>query len=93
MSDIIRMIKVEEGENKYHLIFHGYIPAKAPNYIYKFNFTGTDLRIDTYLPDEAKQQLKEQLCKDFGYAFYEINEVKKIFGKAKEYYVDSISGI
>lgn len=87
---LIKMISVTYGVNEYHLEFQGYIPEIDPNLLYDFDFIGTDINVNTYLSDKARQQLKEELVKDYGYAPYDIKRVKEIFGTRKEYYVNSV---
>ena len=93
MSDIIRMEKVLRGKNENHLVFKGFIPRKDSNFLYKFDFTGTEVSVSTYLPEKAKEQLRKLLIKDFGYAPYKMEVVKKEFGNGKDYTVDSVVGV
>ena len=93
MSDLIRMTSVEYGKNKNHLQFKGFIPRKDPNLQYDFDFIGVDINVSTYLPEKAKEQLMIQLKEDYGYAPFDIKEVKGKFGNGKDYEVDSVAGI
>ena len=88
MSSVINLKEVKYGRNKYHLCFKGYVPRQDPNWLYEFDFIGTDVSTNAYLPEKEKQQFKEQLVKDFGYAPYDIRKVKKIFGNGREHMVD-----
>lgn len=93
MSDIIRMTSVEYGQNNNHLLFRGFIPRKDPNWQYEFDFIGIETTVNTYLPKKANKQLTDELRKEFGYAPYDIKEVKRKFGDGKDYEVDSVAGV
>ena len=86
------MKSVKYGTNHNHLIFKGYIPRKDPNRLYDFEYIGTEITVNTYLPDEAIEQLLDALVEDYGYAPYDIKKVKKVFGSGKDYQVNSIAG-
>lgn len=88
MNDIIRLRSVEYGETRNHLKFKGYIPRLDPNLLYTFDFIGIDIWVSTYLDKEAKTQLVKCLRKDFGYAPYDLNVVKRKFGNGKDYLID-----
>ena len=88
MSDIIRLMNVEIGDNPYHLIFTGFIPRKDPNREYEFDFIGTELGVNTYLPNEAIKELCEQLLKKFGYAPYDEDKAKQILKNNSEFYIN-----
>lgn len=90
MSDIIRMTSVEYGNNENHLHFRGFIPRKDPNLQYDFDFTGIEIKTDACLPSKAKKQLVNKLKKDYGYAPYNIENVKLKFSNGKDYEVDSV---
>ncbi len=92
MSDIIRMESVEYGSTKNHLHFKGYIPRKDSNLLYDFDFTGVEVIVNTYLPEKATEQLKENLINNFGYAPYDIEKVKQIFENSRDYVVDTVAG-
>lgn len=93
MSDIIRMTSVKLGKNKNHLHFRGFIPRKDPNLQYDFDFIGSEIDVGTYLPEKAKEQLRNELVKDYGYSPYDIKKVKAKLGSGKDYQVDSVAGI
>lgn len=89
MSDLIRLISVEQGRNNYHLLFKGYIHRFDINKIYDFDFIGTEISYtNSSLTNLAKEQLTKYLQNDFGYGPYNLSKIRSKFGNSKNYYVD-----
>ena len=87
MEMAINLETIELGENENHLVFKGYVPRRDNHSMYKFDFYGADLISTFGLSEEQREELSEKLAKDFEYPPFDINEAKRIFGKAKQYHV------
>ena len=83
----IRLISIEPGKNKNHLIFTGYVPTLSSNGKYSFDFIGTELTTTASLLDEQTERLRQALLSDFGYAPYTFSDAQKIFEKHNLYYI------
>lgn len=88
MSISIQMHSVKYGDNENHLLFTGYIPSKDINTLYEFDFYGAGLNLDFYLPEATKSELVKKMCKDYGYAPYNLDKVNEIFENRKRYSVE-----
>lgn len=82
---VVHLISVEQGKNKNWLEFQAYVGVLNRNQTYTITFNGTDLDHGLALPEQQLEQLKEQMCNDFGYAPFDLEEAKRTLGSGKGY--------
>lgn len=89
MYTAITITSVRRGKTKNWLKFSAYIAYLSNDRVYSFEFCGTEIVHGLSLDEEAINNLREQLCSDFGYPPYDIKKCKKLIDKiGKEYIID-----
>lgn len=87
----ITMESVTRGRTKNHLVFKGYVPSLNPNYLYSFDYTGTELSTTAAsMTDDQQKLLLRELKRDFGYAPFKIAKAKATLGTHKQYFIGEI---
>ena len=75
----IHLESVNEGRNKYRLVFSCYMPNS--NTVSEFEYTGTDITGCVSQDHFLYGALKTKLNKDFGYPPFEIEKARAKFPK------------
>lgn len=84
----IDVISASMGKSKNWLVFGAFVGSLDKNREYKMDFCGTELDTDIPLPDDLHEELRANLAKDFGYAPYNMDDVKEMLGKQKVYMLE-----
>ena len=85
MDMAINLETVELGTTENHLLFKGFVPTLSNFYMYKFDFTGTDLTSTSGLSDKQLEGLRKKLLKDYGYPPFDENKARGILGSGNQY--------
>ena len=89
MRNIVRLVKVESGRTKNHLIFRGYISRLDSNFLYEFDYTGVEIEYTNASVNEfAKNNLCNCLNGDFGYAPFDLHKARNILGDGIDYSIE-----
>lgn len=87
MKTTITFTDVEEGCNENHLIFKGYFAYYNNNYKFDFDYIGTEVRCDVG-SDIERENLANQMKKDYGYAPFDIDEARETLTMHHSYTIE-----
>lgn len=88
MANRVKITGVGYGKNNNHLKFKGSLYWNQRSSECSFDFIGTEVSCNVYIPEAEKRQLLSQLLEDYGYAPYDIKKAQEVLGEGKTYMID-----